>query len=63
MGCDRGVIVYQVGDDKPVFAMDSNGRVLIAKGNEMTRMDIKNIASAIPDGEVINVTCKDLGGV
>lgn len=62
-GFDNGVRAYKVGVDKPVFSMDANGRVLVATGNEITRMDIKAVGPETPDGEVLNVATKDMGTV
>ncbi|KPI86581.1 putative beta prime cop protein [Leptomonas seymouri] len=60
---DNGMRAYKVGVDKPVFSMDVNGRVLVATGNEITRMDIKGVGQDVPDGEVLSVAIKDMGAV
>lgn len=62
-GFDNGVRAYKVGVDKPVFSMDVNGRVLVATGNEITRMDIKGVGPDTPDGEILSVASKDMGAV
>lgn len=62
-GFDNGVRAYKVGVDKPVFSMDASGRVLVATGNEITRMDIKAVGPDTPDGEVLSVATKDMGAV
>ncbi|KAG5495285.1 hypothetical protein JKF63_02352 [Porcisia hertigi] len=62
-GFDNGVRAYKVGVEKPVFSMDTNGRVLVATGNEITRMDIKAVRPETPDGEVLSVATKDMGTV
>ncbi|KAG5494521.1 hypothetical protein GH5_02544 [Leishmania sp. Ghana 2012 LV757] len=62
-GFDNGVRVYKVGVDRPVFSMDANGRVLVATGNDITRMDIKAVGPETPDGDVLSVATKDMGTV
>lgn len=62
-GFDNGVRVYRVGDDKPVYSMDTSGRVLVGTGNEITRMDIKGIPADTHDGDILNVPTKDMGTV
>ncbi|CCW69365.1 unnamed protein product [Phytomonas sp. Hart1] len=63
VGYDGGFTVFKVGEAKPIFSMDTNGRVLIAQGNEIHRLDIKGIPENTPDGEVLSLVRKDLGTV
>lgn len=63
VGYDNGVTVFKVGQNKPIYSMDSNGRVLVATGNEITRMDIKGVPPSTADGEVLSIPSKDMGAV
>ncbi|EPY20682.1 beta prime cop protein [Strigomonas culicis] len=63
VGYDFGVNVLRVGDSKPLYSMDANGRLLFAVGNEIVRMDIKDIAATTADGEVLALHSKDMGTV
>lgn len=61
MGFDLGVLFFQIGDTKPVCSMDSNGRVIVAKRNELLRFDIKNIPADVADGDTLPLNAKDMG--
>lgn len=62
IGFDRGMVVAKVGKDEPVMSMDPNGKILIAQGNDITRIDIKGLADReVADGEVIPLAAKELG--
>ncbi|CAD2221377.1 beta prime cop protein [Angomonas deanei] len=61
VGYDNGISVFSVGDGKPVFSMDSNGRIFCTSGNEVIRLDMKAGLGGVEDGEVVPVVAKDLG--
>lgn len=62
MGFDKGMVVVKVGKDEPVMSMDPNGKVLIAMGNDISRLDIKGLQDReIADGEVIPLPAKEVG--
>ncbi|CCW63705.1 unnamed protein product [Phytomonas sp. EM1] len=63
VGYDSGFTVFKVGEAKPIFSMDSNGRALITQGNEIHRLDIKGVPEGTPDGEVLSLVRKDVGTV
>lgn len=63
IGYDEGVVVFKVGDDKPVFSMDPNGRVLVATGNELSRIEIKGLPADTADGDILRLPSRDLGSV
>lgn len=62
-GYDTGVTIYKLGDSKPVFSMDSNGKVVVSEGNELQRMDIKNAPATLGDGDSVPVNIKELGAI
>ena len=62
IGFDRGMVVVKVGKDEPVMSMDANGKILVAVGNDITRIDVKGIAEKdVADGEVIPLAAKEVG--
>lgn len=62
MGFDKGMVVVKVGRDEPIMSMDPNGKVLIALGNDITRLDIKGLSDKeIADGETIPLAAKEVG--
>lgn len=60
-GYDTGISVLNVGESRPVYSMDSNGRILVAHGKEVCRLDVKSIPKDTADGEPLQVTSKELG--
>lgn len=61
LGFDEGTILVQMGKDTPVASMDSSGKVIIAKHNEVSTMNVRTVQGEIPDGERIAVGTKELG--
>lgn len=63
VGYDNGMAVFKIGEDKPVYSMDTSGRIIVAKGTDMTRFDVRNIPEGTPDGETLSAPSKDMGTV
>ncbi|EKG04923.1 beta prime cop protein, putative [Trypanosoma cruzi] len=63
VGYDGGTVVYKVGEDKPVYSMDPSGKILVAVGNEVTRIDAKTIPADAADGDVLSLPTKDMGAL
>ncbi|KEG09147.1 putative beta prime cop protein [Trypanosoma grayi] len=63
VGYDGGTVVYKIGEDKPVYSMDPSGKILVAVGNEVTRIDAKGIPVDAADGDVLSLPTKDMGAV
>ncbi|PVV04639.1 hypothetical protein BB560_000847 [Smittium megazygosporum] len=61
IGADEGLVVLSLGTDEAVISMDSNGRTIWAKQNEIFSTNVKNSNDAIVDGEMIPVVVKNLG--
>ncbi|RHW74153.1 beta prime COP protein [Trypanosoma brucei equiperdum] len=61
VGYDGGTVVYKVGDDRPVFTMDSNGKILLVVGNDVRRVDAKGIPADVTDGDVLALPSKEMG--
>ncbi len=66
-GFDEGCVVVELGSDDPVASMDSTGKVVWAKNNEIQTANVRGLASAsgddqgLPDGERLPVIPRDLG--
>jgi coatomer subunit beta' len=64
IGFDEGCVCIEIGSDDPVASMDSTGKVVWAKNNEIQTTTVKAIASTgegIPDGERLPTVPRDLG--
>eukprot|EP00055_Hartaetosiga_balthica_P003032 m.6185 g.6185 ORF g.6185 m.6185 type:complete len:951 (+) comp2555_c0_seq1:80-2932(+) len=60
LGYDEGSVMIKVGREEPAMSMDSNGKVLMAKHNDVhqaivTKTEIEE------DGEALNLALKDMG--
>ncbi|KAI9189697.1 Coatomer subunit beta' [Blastocladiella emersonii ATCC 22665] len=67
VGFDEGCVVLKLGGEEPAISMDSAGKVIWAKHNEVLTTNLKAIsdastaATAAADGERIMVPVKDMG--
>lgn len=61
LGFDEGTVLLQMGKDTPVASMDSSGKVILAKHNEVSTINVKTIQASINDGERLPVSAKELG--
>lgn len=41
----QGTIVVQLGNEEPIASMDASGKLVVAKHNEITSVDIKKASS------------------
>ena len=66
-GFDEGCVVVELGSDDPVASMDSTGKIVWAKNNDIQTANVRGIASGtgdeegIPDGERLAIIPRDLG--
>lgn len=66
-GFDEGCVVIELGSDNPVASMDTTGKVVWAKNNEIQTSNVRGLVSGIsddhvlPDGEVLPLIPRDLG--
>lgn len=66
-GFDEGCVVVELGSDDPVASMDSTGKIVWAKNNEIQTANVRGLASGsgeddgIPDGERLPIIPRDLG--
>eukprot|EP00118_Oscarella_pearsei_P021080 m.234363 g.234363 ORF g.234363 m.234363 type:complete len:941 (+) comp40109_c0_seq13:64-2886(+) len=62
IGYDEGSIVIKLGREEPAFSMDSNGKILWAKHNEIQQANLKSMGdSEVQDGERLPLAVKDMG--
>lgn len=61
MGFDEGTVLVQMGKDTPVASMDSSGKVILAKHNELSTANVRTVQGKITDGERLPVGSKELG--
>ncbi|XP_018492767.2 coatomer subunit beta'-3 isoform X1 [Raphanus sativus] len=63
IGYDEGTIMVKIGREVPVASMDSSGKIIWAKHNEIQTANIKSIGSSyeVTDGERLPLAVKDLG--
>ncbi|XP_066381648.1 coatomer subunit beta'-2-like isoform X2 [Miscanthus floridulus] len=63
IGYDEGTIMIKIGREKPVASMDSSGKIIWAKHNEIQTVNIKAVGAdaEIADGERLPLAVKELG--
>jgi coatomer subunit beta' len=61
LGFDEGTVLLQMGKDTPVASMDSGGKVILAKHNEVSAVNVKTIQGELGDGERLVLPSKELG--
>lgn len=45
MGYDEGTIMIKIGREEPVASMDSSGKIIWAKHNEIQTVNIKSVGA------------------
>ncbi|OAY85461.1 Coatomer subunit beta'-1 [Ananas comosus] len=63
IGYDEGTIMIKIGREEPVASMDSSGKIIWAKHNEIQTVNIKTVGAdfEVTDGERLPLTVKELG--
>jgi len=64
MGFDEGCVVIELGSDDPVASMDTTGKIVWAKNNEIQTGTVKGLCSedsGLNDGDRLPVIPRDLG--
>ncbi|RKP18398.1 coatomer subunit beta [Rozella allomycis CSF55] len=59
-GYDEGTVVIKIGKEEPTMSMDSSGKIVWAKNNEIMSANVKNVEE-IKDGERLNLNVKEMG--
>jgi len=65
-GFDEGCVVVELGSDEPVASMDSTGKIVWAKNNEILTATVRGLASSsgdgnLSDGERLPIIPRELG--
>merc|ERR1740121_2496755 len=65
IGFDDGCVVIELGSDDPVASMDSTGKIVFAKNNEIQTANVRGLVKdgedGLPDGERLPILTRDLG--
>eukprot|EP00897_Mesotaenium_endlicherianum_P002794 jgi/Mesen1/2542/ME000161S01590 len=63
IGYDEGTIMIKIGREEPVASMDSSGKIIWAKHNEIQTVNVKAVPSdfEVTDGERLPLAVKELG--
>ncbi|KAJ7569395.1 hypothetical protein O6H91_01G111000 [Diphasiastrum complanatum] len=63
IGYDEGTIMIKLGREEPVASMDSSGKIIWAKHNEIQTVNIKAVGAdfEVTDGERLPLAVKELG--
>ncbi|KAF8244284.1 Coatomer, beta' subunit [Wilcoxina mikolae CBS 423.85] len=61
IGFDEGCVVVKMGREEPAVSMDSSGKIVWARHNEVLSAAIKPSDVNIKDGEPLSLPTKDLG--
>ncbi|KAI8605370.1 coatomer subunit beta'-like protein [Dissophora ornata] len=61
LGFDLGSVVIKLGREEPTVSMDSGGKIIWAKNQEIQTANVKAIGDDVKDGERIVCGAKDLG--
>lgn len=61
LGFDEGTVLVQMGKDTPVSSMEASGKVIFAKHNEVSTVNVKMAPNNLTDGERLPLAAKELG--
>ncbi|KAI5956942.1 SEC27 [Candida jiufengensis] len=63
-GFDSGFVIIKLGNEEPLFSLDSNNKLIYAKNSEVSQSIIKpNSAQGLKDGESLNLQQRELGTI
>lgn len=64
VGCDSGYVIIKLGNEEPLFSLDSNNKLIFAKNSEVYQSIIKpSSTEGLKDGDVINLQQRELGSI
>lgn len=64
VGCDSGYVAIKLGNEEPMYSMDSNGKLIYAKNSDVFQSVIRpNSTDGLKDGETLPLQQKDLGTI
>ncbi|KAK6466054.1 coatomer WD associated region-domain-containing protein [Scheffersomyces coipomensis] len=63
-GFDSGFVIVKLGNEEPLFSMDSNNKLLYSKNSEVFQSIIKpTSAEGLKDGEQLSLQQRELGSI
>ncbi|CAI5760521.1 unnamed protein product [Candida verbasci] len=62
-GFDSGFVIVKLGNEEPLFSMDSNNKLIYTKNSEVFQSIIKPSNLNVKDGESLNLQQKELGRI
>ena len=58
---DEGTVCIQLGNEEPIASMDPGGKIVLARHNEVSLVDLKKMEGTQPaDGERLVIPNKEL---
>ena len=61
IGYDEGTVAIQLGNEDPLASMDASGKIILAKHNEISLVDLNKMEGDKPaDGERLSLSSKEL---
>lgn len=64
VGCDSGYVIVKLGNEEPLFSMDSNSKLIYARNSEVFQSIIKpNSTEGLKDGDSLPLQQRELGSI
>ena len=64
VGCDSGYVIAKLGNEEPLYSMDSNNKLIYAKNSDVYQSILKpNITDGLKDGETLPLQQRELGSI
>ena len=63
VGYDEGTVMFKIGREDPVASMDTSGKIIWAKHNDVQTANVKSLPAEyeVQDGDRLPLAIKDLG--
>ncbi|CAH6721863.1 coatomer subunit beta' [[Candida] jaroonii] len=64
VGGDSGYVIIKLGNEEPLFSMDSNNKLIYSKNSEVYQSILRpNMTEGLKDGELISLQQRELGSI
>eukprot|EP01116_Phalansterium_solitarium_P000084 TRINITY_DN10052_c0_g1_i1.p1 TRINITY_DN10052_c0_g1~~TRINITY_DN10052_c0_g1_i1.p1 ORF type:complete len:941 (-),score=430.58 TRINITY_DN10052_c0_g1_i1:500-3322(-) len=60
-GFDEGTVMLKLGREEPAASMDSSGKIILARHNEIQTLNVRTAEGEVQDGERLQLGMKELG--
>ena len=60
IGYDEGTVAIQLGNEDPLASMDASGKIILARHNEISLVDLNKMEGSPSDGERLSIPSKEL---